>query len=244
MRSPWSLTLGTAFIAGVLLLWSNDFAYPTALVFGLLFVFVLLPQRGGRWVHRIAYAAATLVIWLVLLTLFTAGHPGAMLSYNFMDVARDQWWLFMPYDDAERFYGIKDIGNLMLPVLRFPGVMLIGITIWAWRTRQQRHVLLAGLGWTTLLGGMLACIGGHVLAAYLYNFSLWGYFTGLGLVVYFIPRVFSNAARRSKPWTILLGLMALAGWWLLACKPRAGSAICTQRKPIPNAFMCRNWVAT
>ncbi|KPC49360.1 hypothetical protein [Amantichitinum ursilacus] len=209
LRSAWSQTLGMAVLAGAMLLWSNDYAYPTALVFGLLFVFVLLPRVGGGWAHRFAYAIAALLVWFVLLAVLTAGSPLNMLSYNFLDVAKDQWWLFAPYDDTSRIYSLAEARKVVYPAIRIPLLILLAVSVLAWRRHNRRLELLAALGWTTYGGGMLASIGGHLVDGYFSAFMLWTYLTCIGLVISLVPRIAGRALAEPRIWRGMLGAVAL-----------------------------------
>ena len=102
------------FATGLILLWSNDFAIPSAALLGVLFAADAYGRRELGKIEAALYAVVAVGSWLALLTVSTAGHPLEFLRYNFIDVAQDQWWYFGPYDEASRVFGISELPSLIL----------------------------------------------------------------------------------------------------------------------------------
>lgn len=166
-----------SYLAGVLvaiiLLWSNDFAIPTAGVFLAFFCGYFWFNERASWLRSIVTVVGVgLVLWALLLTLFTAGHPLALLEYNFLDVARDQWWFFGPYGESTRVFDIFQIGKVVNGESETPLQMLLAVLVIAVVTRKLEDVLLVLIGLTLFFGGTLASVGGH-LGDYYLPFYYW-----------------------------------------------------------------------
>ncbi len=165
-------------LAGAMLLWSNDFALPT---FGL---FVMLVVLGGRQMGELRARNAGLFFLCAAFTVIgllgfaTLGHPWAMLEYNFLGVARDQWWYFAPYDPEMRFFRLADLTRLVAAESAFPLAVLVLVgLVFAW-TRRFEHGLIAWIGLVLFAGGAVASVGGH-LGGYFSAFYFWGMLTTL-----------------------------------------------------------------
>lgn len=189
-----SATLGAA------LLWSNDFAIPTFGLF-LLFVFFYFYCFERNWVRNASIIAATsITVWFVLLSLVTAGHPIDLLKYNFLDVAKDQWWYFGPYGSNTRIFEISQLSRLFSIENYFPLCVLFSTLLFAIKTRLIENYLVFSIGLTLFAGGSLSSIGGH-LGGYFGGFYFWGVVTSL---------IFSLKA---------LTLVAKSGKWLAFFRP-------------------------
>lgn len=166
-------------LIGVTMLWSNDFAIPTAGIFSLVFCAYFYFHDEDSWKKSVlVFAATALMSWILLLSLITAGHPLELLRYNFMDVARDQWWFFAPYGPTTRVFGIGQLSRLVTVENDFALIVLGAVVLVALWTRQRHHALLAFIGLTLFLGGCLASVGGHI-GGYFGAFSLWAATTTL-----------------------------------------------------------------
>lgn len=116
--------------------------------------------------------------WLLLLLLITAGHPLELLKYNFVDVAKDQWWYFAPYSPSSRIFGIGQISNIFSRENDFPLAVLFIAIILAIKTKRIEYALLAWIGLILFAGGSPASIGGH-LGGYFDAFYYWGAITAV-----------------------------------------------------------------
>ena len=185
---------------GIALLWSNDFAIPTFGIF-LLFVFFWFYCFERNWVrHASIIAATSIVVWFVVLSLVTAGHPIDLLKYNFLDVAKDQWWYFGPYGSSTRIFEVSQLSRLFSTENYFPLFVLFVTLLLAIKTRLIENYLIFSIGLTLFAGGSLASMGGH-LGGYFGGFYFWGIVTAL---------IFSLKA---------LTLMANSGKWLAFFHP-------------------------
>lgn len=136
-------------VMGIVLTWSNDYAFVTFLVFS---VFVLILDRPSiKWfVIFIFLSVASFILWISLLTAF---HPIEMLRYNFLDVRQDQWWYFGPYDYG-RAWNIIDL-------LKFDILVIPAILYWSrfffvsLRYRDRKKTLWSYVGVNLFLGGAL-----------------------------------------------------------------------------------------
>lgn len=160
-------------IIGVTMLWSNDFAIPTAAMFSLVFCGYVYTDDKSTWKKSVLTFAATAVFsWMLFLLLVTAGQPLKLLHYNFIDVARDQWWYFGPYGPTSRVFELGQLARLISRENGFGLVVLAAVVLLALRTRRRQHVVLLSIGMTLFLGGCVASIGGH-LGNYFGAFSFW-----------------------------------------------------------------------
>lgn len=190
---------------GVALLWSNDFAIPTFGLFSLFVFFYFYCFEKENWVRNAAaIAAVSLLTWSVLLSFITAGHLFELLKYNFIDVARDQWWYFGPYGSNTRIFDIAQLSRLFSSENYFSSLVLFAVVLLAVKTRLIEYCLIAAIGFALFAGGSLASIGGH-FGGYFGGFYFWGVTTSL----VFCFKALTLAASRSK-W-----LAAFRPAWLL-----------------------------
>lgn len=160
-------------LTGSILLWSNDFAIPSA---GLLAFFIFANAlRCNEFQIRnlLVYLIATILSWITLITLGTHGHPVELLKYNFLDVAQDQWWFFGPYGESTRIFNLRQLTRLFSQQNYIPLLVLALIAILALRTRLIEHALLLWIGAVLFAGGVVASVGGH-LGVYFGGFYFWG----------------------------------------------------------------------
>lgn len=201
-------------IASASILWSNDYAYVTA---------------GGvlvwAWVHsqrRATAFAMTLGVFCIGASTFyfaaTGGQPVSMLQYNFLDVAKDQWWYFAPWDDAYRVYSTSDLIQAVSWHWLIPLTATIVITKRLRANNTLGHRLLLWLGAMLLAGGTIATLGGHI-DRYFSPMYQWGTLVlvvhALGNFRLFIEKRFPNNPRdwiRTSVvvWAATLGVMNFA----------------------------------
>lgn len=161
-------------IVGVSLLWSNDFAIPTAGLFLVFYVLLFYSKENLNWKkNTIALCFSAVVSWGLLLSLITFGHPVELIKYNLLDVATDQWWYFAPYGSSTRIFDASQISRLISKENLFPLAVLLLASILAIKSKKIEHALVALIGLILFAGGSLASIGGH-LGDYFAAFYYWG----------------------------------------------------------------------
>ena len=156
----------------------NDFAIPSAALLGVLFAADAYGRGELGFKMMALYAVVAVGSWLALLTVSTAGHPLAFLRYNFVDVATDQWWYFGPYDEASRVFDVSELPKLVSRQNSLPLAVLAITAVVAVGPAGSEHALVFAIGLVLLLGGVLACVGGHI-GRYFGGFVLWGAVTAL-----------------------------------------------------------------
>lgn len=149
--------IGWASLAlAMILTWSNDFGIPTALVMGILFIVKLNKSRGLILLPVLATA-----IHLLMLSLISGGHAVDILSYNFMDVRKDQYWYFTTWHKETRIYGLRDgIIKVASDLYPYLNLTLLVVTLNIIFIRRFKY-MLAILG-ALFIGGLLASVGGHI----------------------------------------------------------------------------------
>lgn len=161
-------------LIGVALLWSNDFALPTSGMFIMFFCVYFYQRERTTWRSSAVIVIITAVLsWALLLSLISAGHPHKLIEYNFVNVARDQWWFFAPYDPSSRIFDVTQLPKILSSENQTPLLVLLFTILAAARTKKIEHVLLVLMGLTLFAGGCLASIGGH-LGGYFGGFYFWG----------------------------------------------------------------------
>jgi hypothetical protein len=84
-------------VAGLALLWSNDYGLPTCV--SLCGIWGLLDPLNGGFRRRLAVLVAVSLTALAAagaaLTIFTAGHPLEWFRYHYLGMAEDQFWYFL-----------------------------------------------------------------------------------------------------------------------------------------------------
>lgn len=176
----WRAALWGA-MAGACVLWSNDYAYTTALLFCAVAAVAAWRGEGLRRSRALAFALVACVTAAVALLAATAGHPLELLRYNFIDVAGNQWWVFSPYHQEARAFGWADLPRLLLYDTHLPLAVLAVVLVWAVVRRSARAGLLAFIGTALFAGGAAATLGGF-FAFYFGAFRFWGGMLGLILV--------------------------------------------------------------
>jgi hypothetical protein len=206
-------------LTGILLLWSNDFAIPTAGLFGLL---VLCHSRWTgyfTWQRALAFVALSVGFWGLFLSITTAGYGLNLLTYNFVNVAKDQWWYFGSYDPVKRIFGLADFYKIFdLRVVLATGV-LMAVTLRALWVRQLEAVLLAWLGGVLFLGGVLPAVGGH-LGGYHIAFIFWAVVTVFCFLLKGAAALLSRTLKPESPFGFtasVAGLVFALGLTLWQC---------------------------
>lgn len=206
-------------VTGIILLWSNDFAIPSAGMFALFVLWKAHVESELTYKHAFLYFLFMVLSLAIFLALVTIGHPLEFLKYNFLDVAKDQWWYFGPYDERSRIFGLDQVGRLfdhgniavlfIVAFLFFYGVM----------AKSSEYVLVAWIGLVLFLGGSLASIGGHV-GGYFGGFHFLGgavtVIIGLKILyvglekLFFKKLIFVVVLRRLITLIVLVALLAAA----------------------------------
>lgn len=166
-----------SFISGIILglitLWSNDFAIPTALLFILLFSLHLKKIDVPFIPFFSLFLFSAISSSLIFPFLATHGHFIEMIRYNFIDVASDQWWYFAPYEETSRIFSVKDLHRLFSEETYFPLFILLITSLFFFHHRTKKSMLLLWLGIVLCSGGILASVGGHI-GGYFGGFYFWG----------------------------------------------------------------------
>jgi hypothetical protein len=178
-------TLLYSIVLGACLLWSNDYALPTTLIFGIGWAFSYYATDSlhitsnfpalvrkifskslilGFLSRLILIFAASAASYAVLLIVVTVGHPIEFLRYNYLDVGGDQWWYFSPYESSSRVFNVMDIANVLANskyglFLVFLGISPIPLLILLYRTKYivklYPYLLVFALTGVSLLSGGL-----------------------------------------------------------------------------------------
>lgn len=134
-------------LIGISLLWSNDFAIPTAGLFVVFYFLLFYSKENSNWKKSaITLCFSAAISWALLLSLITFGHPFELIKYNLIDVATDQWWYFGPYGPSKRVFEIGQIFKLVSKENIFPLVVLLVASISAIKTKKIEHALVALIG--------------------------------------------------------------------------------------------------
>ena len=178
-RRIGALALGA--IAGLCILWSNDFGMPSLFALcGFMISLWLLDQVPGR--SLVLFSLSLCAAATVGLVISTCGSPGKLLSYNFLDVAKDQWWYFGPWSDESRIFSLADLHKLFAKkYYDFALASLLSglIFLLAFATKRFEHITLAWLTAALLLGTLVVTIGGHIEPGYLNPIVFHAFLVGL-----------------------------------------------------------------
>lgn len=162
-------------LCGLSSLWSNDFGIPTAMAVIAVALYIAI-REGGKLHLLMGIFLLGTGIGAIPLFLATAGHTDALIKYSFLDVAKDQWWYFGPWNEAFRIFGIRDSLRLF-DSDTWLGLVCIGALVLSLRRQYSREVAtILWLGATLFLGGAVASIGGH-LGGYFSHFKFWAMVT-------------------------------------------------------------------
>lgn len=162
-------------VAGLGLLWSNDAGIPLVLALGGALV-LALHRRGAILAQMLAgFALGTAGSAGAILLTVTQGAPGPWLTYNFRDVAADQFWFFAPWERSTRILSVSDLPNILRHADPLSAASLILLTLcvlWAaFQRLRRRSAPVRGSGFifvgASVLGtALIPQIGGHVGAEY------------------------------------------------------------------------------
>jgi hypothetical protein len=155
-------------VLGACLLWSNDYALPTALVFGIGWAFYVYTShpysfnsiypglankfpfgflRLGFLSRVILVFGLSLISYLIFLTILTKGHPIQFFKHNYFDIRSDQWWYFLPYEPHTRIFNLIDMPKIFLMSgNRSRLLFFLGISPFLLLIIQFRANLIASLG--------------------------------------------------------------------------------------------------
>ncbi len=156
------------------LLWSNDYAIPTAALFLAFFLADnTVLAKGLNWRVIVIALPLSAVFYAAALLAVTGGAALSLLEFNYVDVAGDQWWYFGNYS-----WRIFEFRNLMmlLPLMGMSSLFVLGCsmaTALTLRSRELGLVVLVGL--CLVSGGVLACVGGHLEGGYFKPFRTWSF---------------------------------------------------------------------
>ncbi len=165
----------TGVTTSLILLWSNDYALPSAGLFLILVALLFNTNSVAEYIKCFAiYVFSIFFSWISLVSLATHGNPLALIHYNFVDVAKDQWWLFGPYGESSRVFNLQQIGRLFLPGNQLPLIVLGAMAVLAIKSRLIEHILVAWIGCVLFVGGSTAAVGGHLDNGYFSAFYYWG----------------------------------------------------------------------
>ena len=170
------------FLTALILLWSNDFAIPTLIVFGSFFILRSMAKEGVRFRALWAYCISAVLFFLLFLVVVSFGNPIKFLTYNFVDLPKEQWWLFGPYADSARVFTPTDAYRIISAELFLPLTVLALVYFQAYKSKRIESVLLANIGLSLFCGGVLASIGGHI-GGYFGGFVFWGTITSAALTL-------------------------------------------------------------
>lgn len=201
--------------AGLAMIWSNDFALPTAFGCALVALYRFYHQRSLRlWASGSAFFLVGFGAGLIPLLLATAGHLPALLGFNFIDVAGDQWWYYGPWDEQARLFRVTDVHRLLTVETSAALLVLVAVGFMGLRRQDPALLALAWLGGILLLGGALASVGGH-LGGYFSPFHFWALLSAVALLCSLFARQLRRHWSLARPTNalntgLLIGASVLA----------------------------------
>lgn len=173
-RRPANTYLTAGALTGSLLLWANDFAWSTAAMVAACFLFCGYRSRTLAAINSALFLTAALLTAGVLFFVASGGYPNRIFAYNFLDVARDQWWYFPAWVERYRVFSHEDLVKLILPRNVVAALVLVIVAIHAMRKRSLAGALLLLVGAALAAGGAVASIGGQ-LGRYFGGLHFWAY---------------------------------------------------------------------
>jgi hypothetical protein len=161
--------------AGMVLMWSNDYAIMSAGLFSLAYGLSVLRVGWSRSeLLKIAtFTMSALITAILLFWLVTSGHIIRLWHYNFVDVLGDQWWFFTPYTPQLRIMDWTELTKLLSQETYFPLVILGFLIVRFICKPTHNDFLVIWIAFVLVLGGALATIGGH-MGFYFRPFMYWG----------------------------------------------------------------------
>jgi len=192
-------------IAGFCILWSNDFAFPTAF-FTLLFFYGYKFKKKKLTLRILLFSiCATFLSATFLLYICTQGHILDLLSYNFVDVRSDQYWYYGYWREARKIFSISDVLTKILPRLPvlLPTIAILLLLITKLKIIKSINNLGAYLIFfiaiLLLSGGTVATIGGHLEGAYFGEYVFFSFMLFICLLVQLALFVINYLNRGNLP---------------------------------------------
>ena len=153
-------------LAGIGLMWSNDYGFASAAALGGVTLLWLagLPRALAAWRHAAAatlvFGSVAAVVGALSISAATHGHPIDWWNYNFRGVAADQFWYFQ----GQKLLQVTDLpaAPLVLWTLLSLGILLRDgfVTPTTHVTpKQLRTPLLAYILLSTILAGYVSSMG-------------------------------------------------------------------------------------
>jgi hypothetical protein len=109
--------------------------------------------------------------------IITGGHPIKLAKYNFLDVAKDQWWYFGFWLDGYRIFTLKEFNKIYYQIQQIsysiPIFLASFASIFLFKNYRQELFLIFMAGALSLVGGIIACVGGHIMDGYFDGFKFW-----------------------------------------------------------------------
>lgn len=162
-------------VAGAGLLWSNDAGIPLVIALAGALVLALWERPLLLAKTLAAVALGVMASAGAILMGVTHGAPGPWFTYNFRDVAADQFWFFAPWERSTRILSPADLPQILAhadPLAALGLVVLAGCLAFAAVQRlRRRSAPVRGsaflfVGASVLGTALLPQIGGHVGAEY------------------------------------------------------------------------------
>ncbi|MHC8295308.1 hypothetical protein [Pseudomonas sp. LB3P58] len=192
---------------GAILLWSNDFALSTAALFSLLMIPLAGREKCINARCIASYTAALTVSAVTLYCITTAGHPLDFLKYNFIDVAKDQWWYFGAYGETARIYNLGQLTRLFAEDNYLPTAVLLATSAYAAVSKRSDVGLVSWIGLALFAGGAVASVGGH-LGDYMGPFYFWGAWVVIVSALTIVEKTFN--AWDGRRMVVSIGSLALS----------------------------------
>ncbi|WP_285712494.1 hypothetical protein [Erythrobacter oryzae] len=162
-------------IAGAGLLWSNDAGIPLVLALAGALVLALWERPLLLAKTLAGFALGVMASAGAILLAVTHGAPGPWLTYNFRDVAADQFWFFAPWDRSTRILSPADLPQILAQADPLAAIGLVVLTLClafaAIQRLRRRSAPVRGsaflfVGASVLGTALVPQIGGHVGAEY------------------------------------------------------------------------------
>ena len=187
-------------------LWSNDYAYGTMFLAVLLGMCWFLTERTGKGIGNLLIFLLVFICGACcFMNIATMGNMDSLIRYNFIDVAKDQWWYFTPLSEYYRVYSLSSLWHILIiskDELILPFVSLLVILIDFTFFKSLGKLCLILIGCSLFAGGLTATIGGHA-SHYFYYFFFWG----VGVLLFYIPYILSlvhffRSFRKISAWIV------------------------------------------
>jgi hypothetical protein len=180
------------FFIGVSSLWSNDYSFPTIFIFMFYLTVYFCVRKQDSWRRDIVMMFSSAILFAYMMFfLVTDGYVTEIFSYNFVDLAFDQWWYFAPYRENARIFEFAQLGRLIsnenLTSLAIFGLIILISVL----TKQANYFILLMIGVVLFAGGSVASVGGH-LNSYFEAFNNWSYFSAILLSLKLISYVYNR----------------------------------------------------